>query len=201
MSIPGCDAIASPTTRPVPPTRLNTPGGRPAASTISANWNTHSGASSLGFSTTVQPAAMARHHLRHDLVQRVVPRRDATDDTDGLTHDERVADRRLEGELAQDRRVRAAHRQREADLDALGDLDRRAHLRRDGRRELRGAFLDAGVDALDRGRALLDRRRGPPVERAAGRLDRAVDVGGRPVGHAPDDLLGRRADDVDETVA
>ncbi len=30
--------------------------------------------------------------LRCDLVQRVVPRRDAPDDADGLTHDEAVAD-------------------------------------------------------------------------------------------------------------
>ena len=57
--MPGCAAIASPTTGPVPVTRLNTPGGSPASSTISARMNALSGATSLGLSTTVHPAAMA----------------------------------------------------------------------------------------------------------------------------------------------
>ena len=37
--------------------------------------------------------------LRGDLVERVVPRRDAADDADGLAHDERVADLLLELEV------------------------------------------------------------------------------------------------------
>ena len=59
MSISGCDAIASPTTRPGPDTRLNTPAGRPISRAASASWKALSGASSAGFSTTVQPAASA----------------------------------------------------------------------------------------------------------------------------------------------
>src|SRR4029079_9590338 len=59
MSIPGWAAIASPAVGPSPLTRLKTPGGTPAASTISANNIALSGAISLGFSTTVQPVASA----------------------------------------------------------------------------------------------------------------------------------------------
>ena len=59
MSTPGWPAMASPTTGPVPVTRLNTPAGTPASSMISARMNAFSGATSLGFSTTVQPTASA----------------------------------------------------------------------------------------------------------------------------------------------
>ncbi len=58
-STSGCDARASPTTGPTPVTRLNTPGGNPISSMMSASANALSGATSLGFNTTVQPAAMA----------------------------------------------------------------------------------------------------------------------------------------------
>src|SRR6201990_3330434 len=59
MSTPGWAAIASPTTGPVPVTRLKTPAGRPAASITSARRKAFSGVTSLGFRTTVQPAARA----------------------------------------------------------------------------------------------------------------------------------------------
>ncbi len=51
--------MASPTTSPVPVTRLNTPAGRPTSWMISASTKAFSGATSEGFSTTVQPAASA----------------------------------------------------------------------------------------------------------------------------------------------
>ena len=59
MSTLGCAAIASPTTGPTPLTRLKTPGGRPTSSITSARMKALIGATSLGFSTTVQPAASA----------------------------------------------------------------------------------------------------------------------------------------------
>ena len=59
MSTIGCDAIASPTAGPYPVTMLSTPAGRPMASQASASSRAFSGATSLGFSTTVQPAASA----------------------------------------------------------------------------------------------------------------------------------------------
>ena len=59
MSTSGCEAIASPTTGPVPVTRLKIPAGAPTSSMISARMNALSGATSLGFRTTVQPTAIA----------------------------------------------------------------------------------------------------------------------------------------------
>ena len=59
MSTSGWAAMASPTTGPVPVTRLKTPAGRPTSSMISARMNAFSGVTSLGLSTTVQPAARA----------------------------------------------------------------------------------------------------------------------------------------------
>ena len=59
MSTSGWAAMASPTTGPTPVTRLNTPGGSPTESMISARMKALSGATSLGLSTTVQPAASA----------------------------------------------------------------------------------------------------------------------------------------------
>ncbi|MDT4871645.1 hypothetical protein FQZ97_1067850 [compost metagenome] len=59
MSTSGCPAIASPTSGPVPETRLNAPAGKPISWKISANRNALNGATSEGFSTTVHPAARA----------------------------------------------------------------------------------------------------------------------------------------------
>ena len=59
MSTPGWEAMASPTTGPNPVTRLNTPAGSPTCSKISASTKALSGATSLGLSTTVHPAARA----------------------------------------------------------------------------------------------------------------------------------------------
>ncbi len=64
MSTLGWAAIASPTTGPTPLTRLKTPGGRPISSMTSARMNALMGATSLGFKTTVQPAARAGATLR-----------------------------------------------------------------------------------------------------------------------------------------
>src|SRR5690606_28105186 len=59
MSMPGWALSALPTPAPSPFTRLNTPAGTPALSITWANRQALSGASSLGFSTMVQPAARA----------------------------------------------------------------------------------------------------------------------------------------------
>ena len=59
MSTSGLVTSASPTTGPRPVTRLKTPFGRSISSRISASMNAVSGATSLGFSTTVHPAASA----------------------------------------------------------------------------------------------------------------------------------------------
>ena len=59
MSTSGLVTSASPTTGPRPVTRLKTPFGRSISSKISASMNAVSGATSLGFRTTVQPATSA----------------------------------------------------------------------------------------------------------------------------------------------
>src|SRR5208337_4067222 len=59
MSASGWAAMTCPTAGPVPLTRLKTPGGAPEASTISASNMPLTGAISLGFRTTVHPAASA----------------------------------------------------------------------------------------------------------------------------------------------
>ena len=59
MSTSGCDDSRSPTRAPRPDTRLNAPAGRPSPSTMSASTKVASGATLLGFTTTVQPAASA----------------------------------------------------------------------------------------------------------------------------------------------
>jgi hypothetical protein len=64
MSTSGWVLMATPTVGPSPSTRLNTPGGTPAASMISATMWALSGATSLGLSTIVQPAASAAATLQ-----------------------------------------------------------------------------------------------------------------------------------------
>ena len=63
QSMPGCSAIAWPTTLS-PWTRLNTPAGTPASSSISAIRIAENGATSEGLSTIVQPAASAAATLQ-----------------------------------------------------------------------------------------------------------------------------------------
>src|SRR5690606_8596801 len=64
MSTSECVLRATPAVGPSPWTRLNTPGGTPAASSTSANSTALRGAISLGFSTIVQPAASAAATLQ-----------------------------------------------------------------------------------------------------------------------------------------
>ena len=59
ISTSGCTESCEPTPTPSPFTRLNTPAGTPAASTISANRRDDRGAISDGFSTIVQPVISA----------------------------------------------------------------------------------------------------------------------------------------------
>ena len=59
MSTSACVTSASPAVRPSPETTFRTPAGRPISCAASASMNAESGASSEGFSTTVQPAASA----------------------------------------------------------------------------------------------------------------------------------------------
>jgi hypothetical protein len=59
MATSGCSASLRPQSTPRPLIRLNTPAGMSASAMASASSTPHSGACSLGLTTTVQPAAMA----------------------------------------------------------------------------------------------------------------------------------------------
>ena len=55
----GCLLIAEPISGPVPKTTFTVPGGKPASLIKAASFKADKGVSSLGFNTTVQPAASA----------------------------------------------------------------------------------------------------------------------------------------------
>jgi hypothetical protein len=59
LSTPGWLASGSPASAPKPVITLNTPGGKPAASTSRANSSVETGACSAGLTTNVHPAASA----------------------------------------------------------------------------------------------------------------------------------------------
>ena len=67
---------------------LKTPFGTPARSASSASASAENGVCDAGFSTTVQPAAIAGPGLARDHRQRKIPRRDAGDDADRLLDDD-----------------------------------------------------------------------------------------------------------------
>ena len=99
MSTSGWAAMASPTTGPKPVTRLNTPAGSPTSSKMSASDEGVERGHLTRLDHDGAAGGQGRGHLGGDLVQRVVPRRDAADHADGLPDDERVAHLLLPGEV------------------------------------------------------------------------------------------------------
>jgi hypothetical protein len=88
------------------------------------------------------PGRQRRGDLGHDLVQRVVPRRDGADDADRLLDDQRVADLLVPVVGLQDLRVGPQHLDRVAHLHGGGEPQRRPHLGGDERRDLVGPRLE-----------------------------------------------------------
>ena len=88
MSTSGCAASASPTTGPIPVTRLNTPGGNPRSSMISREDERVDRCDLRRLEHDGAAGGERVRDLGADLVQRVVPRRDAADHADRLPHDE-----------------------------------------------------------------------------------------------------------------
>ena len=122
MSVLGCATMASPTTGPRPVTMLNTPFGSPTSSMMSAKRKALTGATSLGLTTTVQPAASAARHLVGDLMQGIVPRRDGRHHADGLAHQGGVADLFFPGELGCSLGVVRERHGGQASLDPLASM-------------------------------------------------------------------------------
>ena len=135
--------------------------------------------------------------LAHDLVERVVPRRDAADDTDRLLDDQAVADRLLPLDLAEQVGVALHVHGGEPGLDHGGPGDRHADLAGDRLGDLGSTGHEALVEALEVLLALLDVGLAPGAERRLRRGHGLVDVGGDAVGDAAHDFLGRRVDHVD----
>ena len=156
MSMPGCAEIASPTTRPCPTRRsARRPAGRSRARPRRA-MNALSGASSAGFKHHGAAGRQRRGDLADDLMQRVVPRRDAADDADRLLHDQRVAELLLEAGV-RGRTSRWPRASRPGTRPALWWRSR-------GRCRLRGRWPWAivGHARLHRGAELLEPRRRAP---------------------------------------
>ena len=162
-----------------PLTRLKTPAGAPAASTISAKIRPLIGAISLGFRTTVQPAASAGATLQtiwfsgqfHGVIRAATP-------TGSLTIMRRAAEAaELIGFERLDRRLEM--HPPGPDLRVAGERQGRAHFARHRLGEIVGAGVVAVEDALEQREAVLTRGLGKSLEGCAGGGDRAVDVGRR----------------------
>ena len=198
MSTSGCAAIASPTTGPGARDEVED-AGRQAG-----------GLDDLGQHEGVQRGDLARldhdgaadrqgrRDLRRDLVQRVVPRRDAADDADRLAQDERVAElgaprRPPRRAPARGGRSRAAVRPGSAgpagtgmpSSVAMSTVSSSARASSPSAMRVSAAWRTSS-GACDHGR-----------EGGARGRDRAVDVGRRPERDAPGDLLRGGVDDVE----
>ena len=138
-----------------------------------------------------------RSHLGGDLVERIVPRRDGTDNPDRLTYNQRVSDRFLPRDLVDDLGHRSEGRDRQADLDDRREVDGRAHLAGDQLTDLGHADAEAFSYTRCVLRPLGRRDPGPSLECGTRRPDRAVDIGGGTTGDRADDLLGGRVENVD----
>jgi hypothetical protein len=136
-----------------------------------------------------------RGHLQGDLVQRVVPGRDAADDADGLAHDQRVADLLLELVAAEHLGGDGEVGLRQAGLDEVAEEERHADFLGDGAGDLVGAGLEAGVDLHQVGGALFLGQCAPGGEGGLGGGDGRVDVGGGAFGDGGDHFFGGRIGD------
>ena len=97
-----------------------------------------------------------------------------------------VLERVLDDELAVEREARCG----ELRLDAGGHLEWRAHLSRNGARDLVRARDQSLMNLRQISGALSRRSRGPAIERRACRRDRSIYIFRGPFGNASDDLLG-----------
>ena len=142
-----------------------------------------------------------RRDLRGDLVQRIVPRRDARDDADRLAHHDRVADFLLPLVPAEHLCVHAEGERGRAGLDARRQLHRHADFLRDRPADLVRAGLHALVDLREKGRAIRRRSRGPAFERGARSGNRGARVALIACGDLRYHLLGRGGMNVDRAFA
>ena len=172
MSISGWDAIASPTSAPVPGHEVEH--ARREAGVVD-HLGEHERVERRDLARLQHDRAARGHRVRdlgRDLVQRVVPRRDATDDTDGLAHDEAVAVRLLVL-VAAGQRARLRERvDRETGLHDEAEPLGHARFAGDDRRDLVHAAAEPFGDAGHELAALLGVAGRPLGERGARGLAR-----------------------------
>jgi hypothetical protein len=89
-----------------------------------------------------------RSHLRGDLVQRIVPRRDAADDADRLLDHRRIADLLFERVTRGGLRRDAEAQRRKARLDHRAERDRHPDFARDYLRDLGRSGRERRLDLL-----------------------------------------------------
>ena len=197
MSVSGCATMGSPTTGPNPVTMLKTPGAKPASSMISARMKAESGATSLGFRTTVQPAAragatFAPTWLRgkfHGVMQTATPIASRTTRVLPMVFSKSNEDRELGGLLELQRRV--------AGLDDFRQLERHADLAGHGLGDFVGAPDDAFVDLGQELCAVLPGSRAPAWEGGARRQHRRLGILGGGRRDAPHHLFAGGVEDID----
>ena len=176
MSTSGWPTMASPTTRPEPHTTLSTPAGQ---ADFVRRIGQHQRAQRRQLRRLQHDGAAGgerRGHLRHNLMEWVVPRRDAADHADRLLDDERVAEFFFERVIADELRVQRDDRDRELGLHLLGKPDRRPDLVGDGLRHLRHTCFHRARELLEPVRAFFSARLRPALEACARRLDSAIDI-------------------------
>ena len=147
------------------------------------------------------PSGQSRGHLQRDLVQRVVPRGDATHHADGLAHHQRVTHLCLEFVAAQQAGRDLEVGLGQAGLNGLGKLQRHAHFAGDGVGDLVGARLEPGMDLHEVARTVGSAQRAPGREAGLRGSHGGVDIGGRTVGDAGDHLFGGRVGDLERSLA
>ncbi len=197
MSISGCFEMASPTSAPVPVTRLNTPAGQ---ADVVDDLGEDEGVERGDLAGLEHDGAAGGHRvgdLGGDLVERVVPRRDAADDADRLLDDEAVADGGLVLVALGERGGGVERVDRQAGLHHEAQPLRHARLAGDDG----GDLVHAGAEALGDAGAVLGPLLGalgrPVGEGGAGGLGGGVDVGGVAVRDAPDHLAVGGVEHVD----
>ena len=102
--------------------------------------------------------------LRDDLVKRVVPGRDRSDDSHGLVEDTGVADLLLEGMVGRELRVARADRDGHARVHGVREGQRRAQFRGDGFGDLVSACLQRVAQRAEPGGAFGGLGGGPAGE-------------------------------------
>ena len=187
----GLSTIASPTSAPLPVTRLTTPGGKPASAISSTTSVAQCGVSLEGLKTTVLPVTRAGIVFQHGM---------AIGKFQGVmipAMPERLADRHrpLVGQLGRDgvaEHPAAFARHQERDVDAFLDVAARlgedlAHLAGHRPRQALLVLRHQGAEAVQDLAPLRGRRPAPHRPCGLGRLDRHRDIGGGALLEPPDD--------------